>query len=74
MSKVKTLNIGRRFGDDRARKEYFTFSGINKNGKHYEYLMTSKQMKVWEESVIKRVVNQVKKAMNFASNHKPKRK
>ena len=73
MSRVKELNLGRRFKDDKARREYFTFTGINKNGKYYEYLMTNKQMKIWEKSVIKRVVSQVKRAMSFAANHKPRR-
>lgn len=57
------LNISRNFGEGSApqydRLKYFRFSGINKNDKPFDLQMNNKQMKEFEQSIIKKIVKRV---------------
>ena len=57
------LNVGRKFKNDKEMREYFVFSGYNKNGKEFRHSMSDKQMIEFEDSIIRRIVKKILHSM-----------
>jgi len=53
------LRLARKFNDDRERKEYFKFPNKDSNGKSSTYQMNNKQMKEFEQAVIRRIIRNI---------------
>jgi len=50
------LKLGRKFRDDRERKDYFKFKNKDSNGNPSTYQMNNKQMEELERAIVKRIV------------------
>ena len=53
------LRLARKFNDDRERKEYFKFPNKDSNGNPSSYQMNNKQMKEFEQAVIRRIIRNI---------------